>query len=398
MRAQKRARYSLYKKRIGDRDWWYARYWDEHQKRYAAHRATGVEAIGKKGRRAEAEQAALEMFPEICFNSCRVTMLEYLASFWKVDSPYFKEAELVRGRRLSASHAKSHAAVVRLHVAPYPGFASLGLGKLTAALIRDWRLWLAERGVSGGRINRAMQAIRVPLRYAMTRGEVPRDPFALVKLAHETKTEKGVLTPQEAAALLASPPKDLRRRLAILLGALCGMRIGEVRGLHWEDLDPEEGIVHVRHNWQDLEGIKPPKNGEPRDVPLPRAVREAGEAYQAGMSGQAGPLVFGRKDGKPLCNGYFRLGLIADLEAIGISAEEQRRRNISFHSLRHTFVTLSRALGVSDFEIQALAGHKSAAMMERYSHARQVVDYDSARRRIDGFSSALKPPGLIGQG
>jgi integrase len=150
--------------------------------------------------------------------------------------------------------------------------------------------------------------------------------------------------------------------------------------------------VHVRHNRQDLEGIRPPKNGEPRDAPCP------GRCGRPGMPGQAGPLVFGRKDGKPLCNGCFRLGLIADLEAIGISAEEQRRRNISFHSLRHSFVTLSRALGVSDFEIQALAGHKSAAMMERYSHARQVVHYDSARRRIDGFFSARKPPGLIGPG
>jgi integrase len=232
----------------------------------------------------------------------------------------------------------------------------------------------------------------------MMRGEVPRDPFALVKQAHEAVTEKGVLTREEAAALIASPAKDKRRRLAILLGALCGMRIGEVRGLHWSDIDPEAGVIHIRHNWQDLEGIKAPKSGEPRDVPLPQAVKEAGEAYQEGRPAAAGELVFGRKDGRPLCNGYFRLGLIADLEAVGISGEEQRRRNISFHSLRHTYITLSRAMGISDFEIQALAGHKSFAMMERYSHAKQAVDYDSARRRIDLLSSARNPPGLIGPG
>jgi integrase len=211
-------------------------------------------------------------------------------------------------------------------------------------------------------------------------------------------TEKGVLTQQEAAALIASPAADKRRRLAILLGVLCGMRLGEVRGLLWGDIDPEAGIIHIRHNWQDLEGIKAPKNGEPRDVPLPLAVKEAGEAYQGGRTVEAGELVFGRKDGKPLCNGYFRMALGAELTAAGICGEEQRKRNITFHSLRHTYVTLNRALGISDFEIQALAGHKSAAMMERYSHAKQVVDYDSARRRIDLLSSVLKPPELIGQG
>jgi hypothetical protein len=53
---------------------------------------------------------------------------------------------------------------------------------------------------------------------------------------------------------------------------------------------------------------------------------------------------------------------------------------------------------MSDFEIQALAGHKSAAMMERYSRAKQVVDYDLAGRRMDLLSAVRKPPGLIGRG
>jgi integrase len=394
---RRHADYSLYKKKIGGKEYWYARYWDPHQQRYAAHRSTGVEAAGKKGRRSEAEAEAMRILPTVCFNSSRITMLEYLASFWKTDSAYFKEAEMVRGRKLSAYYAKAHADAARLHVAPYPGFQTISLGKLTPAIIRDWMLWAAERGASGTRINRAMQAIRVPLRYAMLRGEVLRDPFALVKLAYEPRTEKGVLTREEVEALIASPAEDKRRRLAVLLGALCGMRLGEVRGLYWGDIEAEAGIIHIRHNWQDMEGIKGPKNGEARDVPLPSAVKEAGGAYQGTMPVEPGALVFGRKDGRPRCNGDFRLALIAELEAAGIYGHEQRRRNISFHSLRHTYITLNRSLGVSDFEIQALAGHKSFAMMERYSHAKQVVDYDSARRRID-LLSPRKPPVLIEQG
>jgi integrase len=332
-------------------------------------------------------------------------MLEYLASFWKTDSPYFKEAELVRGRKLSASYAKSHLDVIRLHVASYPAFQAINLEKFNPRMIRDWMLWLAERNVSGSRINRAMQTIRVPLRHTLLRGELLLDPFALVKPAHETRREKGVLTPVEVTALMTSPVTDWGYRL----GALCGMRLGEVRGLYWEDIDAEAGIIHIRHNWQDLEGVKPPKSGESRDVPLPLAVKEAGEAYQKGRPVETGPLVFGRKDGKPLCNGYFRLALIAELAAVGINRRitrengtemiddsAQRNRNITFHSLRHTFITISRSLGVSDFEIQALAGHKSFAMMERYSHAKQVIDYDQVRRRMDVLSTQ-RPPGLIGQ-
>jgi integrase len=391
----KHAHYSLYKKRIGTRDYWYVRYWDEHQKRYAAHRATGVEASGKKERRAEAEQAALEMLPAVCFNTSGMTMIQYLNRFWSPESLYFREHERVYGHKLSASYSKTHLDVIRLHVEPYPPFAHIGIEKLTAALIRDWRLWLAERGVSGIRINRASQAVRVPLRYAIERDEAKTDPFTKIRPAHETKREKGVLTKAEVMSLINSPLADSKHRLAVLLGALCGMRIGEVRGLYWSDIDPEAGVIHIRHNWQDLEGIKGPKCGSIRDVPLPAAVGGLAEACR----GQSeGPLVFGRKDGRPLCNGYFRLALIAELAAAGVNREiprdggkpiiddsEQRRRNISFHSLRHTFVSLARLAGIGDFQAQALAGHRSAAMMEKYSHRGGVVEVAECGKIIDGF-------------
>jgi integrase len=386
----KHAHYSLYKKRIGTRDYWYVRYWNEREKRYSAHRSTGVEAAGKKGRRAEADRIALEMLPAICFNTTNMTMLQYVKKFWQPDSPYFREHERVLGHKLSASYSKAHLDVIRLHVEPYPPFARIGMEKLSVALARDWMLWLAERGASGSRINRAMQALRVPLRYAIERDEVKLDPFAKIRPAHEVKREKGVLTKKEVIALINAPVSDPKRRLAVLLGVLCGMRLGEVRGLHWDDLDPQAGVVHIRHNWQDLEGIKAPKCGSDRDVPLPSAVCEAAAACREQA---AGPLVFGRKDSKPLCNGHFRLALIAELAIIGVNKRvgktaiddsEQRERNITFHSLRHTFVSLARLAGIGDFQVQALAGHKSSAMMEHYSHrgSSAMMEHYSHRGKV----------------
>jgi integrase len=235
----------------------------------------------------------------------------------------------------------------------------------------------------------------VPLRYAIERDEAKADPFTKVKPARETRREKGVLTKNEVISLLNAPVTDQKRRLAVLLGVLCGMRLGEVRGLHWEDLDPEAGVIHVRNNWQDMEGLKSPKCGSARDVPLPAAVHETARACR---EKPAGPLVFGRKDGKPLSNGYFRLALIAELAAIGVNKtiprengrgivddSAQRRRNITFHSLRHTFVSLARLAGIGDFQAQALAGHKSAAMMERYSHRGGVVEVAECGKIIEGF-------------
>ena len=62
---------------------------------------------------------------------------------------------------------------------------------------------------------------------------------------------------------------------------------------------------------------------------------------------------------------------------------EQGRRNLTFHGLRHTFITLGRLAGITDIEIRALARHKSVAMMERYSHAAQVLDFAAAREKLE---------------
>jgi integrase len=93
----------------------------------------------------------------------------------------------------------------------------------------------------------------------------------------------------------------------------------------------------------------------------------------------AGPMA----PDKPLSAKYFQRALAGELCAIGIPGDEQKRRNLTFHGLRHTYITLGRLAGISDMEIQALAGHRSGAMMERYSHASQVLDFAAARGKLE---------------
>ncbi len=72
------------------------------------------------------------------------------------------------------------------------------------------------------------------------------------------------------------------------------------------------------------------------------------------------------------------------MTGIGITLEEQKERNLTLHGMRHTFVTLARMAGIPDIIIQSLAGHKSAEMMNRYSHAAQVIDFEETRKRLEG--------------
>jgi len=396
-----RCPFTLFRKQTKKGAVWYVRFWDERTGTYALKRSTGILAEGKKERRREAERKALEMLSEIRLEQTPPDLFlsAYVAGFWTTDSPYAKECALVRKRPLSAYYVQQNALNALRYVKTFPGFKGLRLRELTSGLIRDWMAWMTERKgaagrmLSGRRINAVVQTVRVAVRYAVEREELERDPFRAVRQAAETPREKGVLTPGEVAGLIAAPVADPRHRLVVLLGTLCGMRRGEIRGLRWGDIG--EGLINIRNNWIDGEGSKAPKckggkvRQNPRTVPLPSSVAEILKNLRVPNPGpETFVLETFRRAGEPIGKEYFRYAMDKELTAIGIPGNwkgkgaapadyvnEQKRRNLSFHCTRHTFITLGRLAGISDLEIQALAGHKSASMMENYSHAAQVLDF-----------------------
>jgi len=385
--------FTLFKKETQAGPVWYARFWDETSRRYAVTRSTGIYAEGKRQHRYEAEQAARDILPVIRFmpSTPDKPFVQYVADFWLPDSPYVRECALVKRKPLSVEYVTMNRENVRRHIEPFPGFEGVTLRGLTTGIVRDWMAWAASNGRTGRSINVTLQVMRIATRYAVIREELPRDPFLHIRKAPEEYREKGILSPAEASRLIQAPVQNPCSRLVVLLGLLCGLRRGEIRGLQWGDI--ANGLITIRHNYQEHEGLKAPKCGSHRRVPIPKSVQSVidtvfsvfgnPEPDEYVMAGPAAP-------NKPLSTKYFQRAFVNELNAIGISEDEQRRRNLTLHALRHSFVTLSRLAGITDFEIQALAGHKGGKMMERYSHAGQVLDFDAAREKLE--KTVMKKP------
>jgi integrase len=393
-----RSPFSLIKRETQAGFIWYARYWNEKAGDYTLTRSTGVIAEGKKQRRREAEQKAQAMLAEIHFDEQFADRLfvQYVKNFWKPDSAYVRECATIRKNPLSAAYILTNTGNVRLHIEPFPGFRGITLRELTAGIIRDWQTWTVDQGLSGRRINSVLSTMRVAIHYAVSREELDHDPFQNIGEAVETPKEKGVLSQDEATRLIHAPITDPRSRLAVLLGLLCGMRRGEIRGLQWGDID--NGLIHLTHNFVNADGMKAPKRGSRRTVPYPTAVTEAFKAVRkiaVNPFSKAFVLESIECPGQPMGETFFRNAIRRELDLIGISSgkeatetepaipNEQKRRNLTFHSLRHCFVTLGRMAGISDLEIQALAGHTTGRMMEHYSHAGQVLDFSSMRKKLE---------------
>jgi integrase len=365
--------------------YWFAKFWNDERGRYSRWRALDVPYAGRRGGRDQAAEAAKALVDETSRDSDPF-VLDFVAAFWAPDSRHVRSRALVDRRPLSLDYLEHNRRALRLHLSPFPGFQTLRMSKLRAGIVRDWQLWALEHGTSPRACNVALQALRVPVRDAVARGDIQADPLSIVKKVPERPKERGVLGPREIEALLRAPEADPRIRAAVFLGALAGLRRGEIRGLRWGDIDEGKGLLYIRHNAVDFEDDKAPKTGSARTVPLHEAAAAALEEVEA-LSPSLRPndfIFFSLQKpeapitGRALLDGFCRM-----LAAIGIDEAERRRRNLNLHALRHSFITLARSLGMPDVSVMALSGHKSPEMLTRYSHGAQVLDFSAAREALE---------------
>ncbi len=146
--------------------------------------------------------------------------------------------------------------------------------------------------------------------------------------------------------------------------AWTGMRIGEIRALHWEDVSFTDGVIHV-HRAISAGVLSTTKTGKGRDVALTSALREVLQHHRNQMVRDQHPaltsgLVFATSAGG--VRGQNALGKVLRIsaKAAGIPIR------VGPQMLRRTFNTLLRLEGVPPEVVRAQMGHTSQAMTDRY--------------------------------
>ncbi|MEI6874486.1 MAG: site-specific integrase [Spirochaetota bacterium] len=366
---------------MSGKKWWYARFWDEDTNRYIKYRPLNIPYEGRRGGRDLAMKKAEEILPDV-MKARDPLVLTFVSEFWSDDSRYLREKRISDKKPLSIEYVGNNQRVLRLHVATCPALAGVTLSQLRAGHINDWKLWALEKGTGARTVNYALQAIRVAVRHSVERGDLPSDPLRPVKKAMETPSEAGVLMPSEVEAILRVQENDPRVKAAVLLAALAGLRRGEVRGLRWGDIDREEGCLHIVHNYINEEGAKGCKSGSSRDTILLDELLEALDEVKAiaPSTGRDDFVLFDiNSHTRPISEQILKLGFNRVLKNIGIDETKRKARQLRFHGLRHSFVTIARMKGINDSVIQALVGHRSPVMMARYSHVGKVIDFKAAK-------------------
>jgi integrase/recombinase XerC len=274
-------------------------------------------------------------------------------------------------RRLSARTVEAY----RVDLIGLATFLERSGGNLRQATPRQLRRWLAHlstRGYARSSIARKAAAVRAFYRFAVRRGHVATSPASLLASPKLPVRLPPVLKASEAAALVASPePEDpwaVRDRAVLELLYASGLRVSELCGLDFGDVDLDRGRVRVMG-----------KGGTERDVPFGEVAADAVRVYLTEARSETvtpvrGAALFFNRRGR-------RLGS-RDVRAI---VEKYRRgilagRRVSPHTLRHSFATHLMEGGADIRAVQELLGHASLATTQRYTHVSRGRLFGAYRR------------------
>jgi integrase len=240
--------------------------------------------------------------------------------------------------------------VLRVHL--YPFFGSMCLEDITSKHIEQFKAKQQAKGLSPKSINNHLGVLSKILHSAIEWGDLEKIP--LIKCLRVPQKPIKFLSEQDYQLLLSDHTEPLWHDM-VYVALNTGMRMGELKGLRWEDINFKQSVIHVRRNV--VRGrITTPKNHKSRTVPM---VTHLDNHLYA--SRQKEGYVFEIVEDQPLTDkecvgGLWRLCKRAGMEKFG------------WHRLRHTFASRLAMRSVPLRHIQQLLGHSSIVMTERYAH------------------------------
>lgn len=353
--------YSLYPVKKGNgRTIYYYRIYDETGKR------TSGKSTGQTSKAAAHEYMKTLIREGKLIKGRNIDFSEYARNWWIWDKCRYLKTTQSTGGKITRDYADIARGYLTKHILPY--FERIKLTEINARKIEDWRIKLLEtNALSPKTINNIYAVLRKMLNEAERLEYISRNPISKINPLHEEGIKKSFLTIPEVKELLKEEHwSDPLCYAANLLSASTGIRLGEVVALRSEYV--YQDFITVQHSYSRKYGIKETKTRDIRDIPIPQktstCIMELKKRIPVGF-------IFSNNAGKtPI---YYRMitdHLYRALESIGITDDERRRRNITFHSWRHFFNSLLRSRGIIDSKLQKLTGHKTLIMTEHYTHFR----------------------------
>jgi integrase len=229
--------------------------------------------------------------------------------------------------------------------------------------------------------NLNVNVLRVCLGEAVRQGLLTVNPAARVKfLKLRDKSARRAFTLSEIKRILKACGSGMEWRGLVLFGLYLGQRLGDLAKLTWRAVDLDAGEIAFTAR----------KTGRRVVLPLVQQLSDYLSALPASDNPDAFifPNSASARRTSDLSHQFRKILVEAGLiqprtyETTGKGHSGAREASeISFHSLRHSAVTMLKASGLSDFIAREIVGHESAAVSRHYTHL-STDDLRKAMQRL----------------
>ena len=237
-----------------------------------------------------------------------------------------------------------------------------------------------KKPLSGKTILEHHRLLRAMLHKAVYWQLIVANPAERVQAPKARKPKKRSYDDEQTKILLENlellSVEDTKYKVAIILTIFTGVRLGELMGLEWQDVDFKNGIISINRSSQYLSDMgvftKTPKTESSiREIAIPEFIISLLEEYKLWYEEQKsiyGELwtnsdrLFVQADGKPMHPSSISKWFVRYVSTIGLPV-------INFHGLRHTNASLLVAQNVDIAVVSARLGHAQiSTTLDFYVH------------------------------
>lgn len=279
--------------------------------------------------------------------------------------------------------------IVRLHLVPTIG--KTRLDKLLPQQVQSLYAQKQKEGLSANTVLTIHNMLHRALKSAVRWGLVSQNACDNVEVPRKAPYQIHPLTLAQTLILLDTV-RGHKHEALFVLAVATGMRRGELAGLKWQDVDLEQGVLHINRSLVRVPTrmgsgymeAEPKTEKSRRSIPLPGFALEALQAHwqkqqrikkEAGEFWQEHDYVFCTPLGEHINPGHDMLDEFKSiLKRAGLP-------NVRFHDLRHGAATLLLGMGTHPKIVQEWLGHHDiGTTMDTYSHVLPTMQEGAAKQ------------------